>query len=47
MEGIWCLSPKEKLSEGQTDEIERVISQYEKWTDDQYVKEFISNDRCH
>ncbi|SCD19159.1 dihydrodipicolinate synthase/N-acetylneuraminate lyase [Proteiniphilum saccharofermentans] len=47
LKGIWCLSPKEKLSEGQADEIGRVISQYEKWTDDNYVKEFIANDRCH
>lgn len=44
---IRCLNPKEKLSDGQTDEIKRVTSQYKKWTDDDYVKEFIANDRCH
>lgn len=47
LKGIWCLNPKERLSEGQTDEIERVISQYRKWTDDDYVKEFIAKDRCY
>ncbi|WP_019540180.1 dihydrodipicolinate synthase family protein [Proteiniphilum acetatigenes] len=47
LKGIWCLNPKEKLSEGQIVEIERVISQYKKWTDDDYVKEFIANDICH
>ncbi len=46
LKGVWCLNPKEKLSEGQADEIGRVISQYKKWTDDEYVKEFISVDRC-
>lgn len=46
LKGIWCLSPKEKLSEGQGEEIGRVISQYKKWTDDDFVKEFIANDRC-
>lgn len=47
LKGIWCLNPKEKLSEDQIVEIERVISQYKKWVDDDYVKEFIDNDRCH
>jgi len=47
LRGIWCLSPKEKLSDGQVEQIERVISQYGKWTDDEYVKEFIANDKCH
>lgn len=46
LNGIWCLNPKEKLSEGQVDEIERIISQYQKWTDDEYVKKFIANDIC-
>lgn len=45
MEGTWCLNPTEKLSEGQWEELDRVISQYKKWTDDEYVKEFIENDR--
>ncbi|MDR2915922.1 MAG: dihydrodipicolinate synthase family protein [Tannerella sp.] len=47
LKGIWCLNPKEKLSEGQAGEIDRVISQYQKWTDDDYVKEFIKKDDNH
>lgn len=47
LKGIWCLSPKEKLSEGQAGEIDRVISQYKKWIDDDYVKKFIEKDDNH
>lgn len=45
MEGIQCLSPTEKLSNGQAEELDRVVSQYEKWVDDDYVKEFIEKDK--
>jgi dihydrodipicolinate synthase/N-acetylneuraminate lyase len=44
LNGIWCLNPKDKLSDGQSEEIDRVISQYKKRTDDDYVKEFIEKD---
>lgn len=44
LKGVWCLSPKERLSDGQSDEISRVIAQYPDLTDDDYVKEFIIRD---
>lgn len=46
MEGTWCLNPMEKLSEGQVAELDRVVAQYEQWTDDGYVKEFILKDNA-
>lgn len=45
LKNICCLSPKEKLSEGQADEISRVIQQHSKWVDDDYVKAFIEKDK--
>jgi dihydrodipicolinate synthase/N-acetylneuraminate lyase len=37
MRGIWCLDPAEGLSEGQADEIDRVIQQHPELTDDDFV----------
>jgi len=45
MKGIWCLNPREKLSEGQLEELDRVTDQYKQWTDDDYVKQFIDTDK--
>ncbi|MGH9611050.1 MAG: dihydrodipicolinate synthase family protein [Bryobacteraceae bacterium] len=39
MQGRWCLNPKEDLSPGQMDEIERVIASYPHLVDDDFVKE--------
>jgi len=44
MKGIWCLSPEEKLSAGQSEEIDRIYAQYPYLTDDAFVKEFLSGD---
>jgi len=44
LEGIWCLSPEEKLSPGQSSEIDRVYNMYPQLTDDAFVKEFIAKD---
>lgn len=44
LKGIWCLSPKENLSEGQIDEIDRVIDNYPYLVDDDYVKKFLVKD---
>ncbi len=44
MDGVWCLNPNERLSPGQTEELDRVTAQYKQWTDDEYVKEFILSD---
>lgn len=45
LKGIWCLSPGERLSEGQSRELDRISSQYTRWTDDEYVRKFIANDK--
>ena len=39
MEGRWCLNPKEDLSKGQMEEIDRVIAAYPHLVDDEFVKE--------
>jgi len=41
LEGRWCLNPKEQLSRGQMEEIDRVIQSYPEYTDDNFVKEFL------
>jgi len=38
MEGIWCLNPDEKLSEGQAAEIDRIYEAYPELTDDEFVR---------
>lgn len=39
MRGIWCLDPKESLSGGQKDEIDRVLREYPELADDDFVAE--------
>lgn len=39
LEGIWCLDPKETLSPGQREEIDRVCHAYPELNDDQFVRE--------
>ncbi len=41
LEGTWCLDPKETLSPGQTEEIERVCRMYPHLTDDAFVAEHL------
>jgi dihydrodipicolinate synthase/N-acetylneuraminate lyase len=38
-DGIWCLDPKEGLSPGQVEELERVRSDYPHLTDDEFVRQ--------
>jgi hypothetical protein len=38
LEGIWCLDPKEGLSPGQSEEIDRVYRQYPHLNDDAFVR---------
>jgi dihydrodipicolinate synthase/N-acetylneuraminate lyase len=45
LEGLWCLNPKEKLSPGQQQEIDRVIQSYPEYTDDNFVSRFLSNSK--
>ena len=39
MRGIWCLDPREGLSPGQSDEIDRVLRSYPWLSDDDFVRE--------
>jgi len=41
LDGTWCLDPKETLSPGQAEEIDRVWDAYPRLTDDEYIAE------CH
>jgi hypothetical protein len=47
LEGRWCLNPKEELSNGQTEEIDRIYKMYPNNTDDAFVKEFLMKDKKH
>ena len=38
LEGIWCLDPKEALSPGQAEEIDRVYAMYPDLNDDVFVR---------
>jgi hypothetical protein len=38
LEGIWCLDPEEKLSQGQVEEIDRVYRTYPHLNDDVFVR---------
>jgi len=42
LEGIWCLDPKETLSPGQREEIDRVIREHADLADDAFVRENLS-----
>lgn len=42
MEGTWCLSPEEKLSPGQAEEIDRIYKMYPQLTDDEFARQFSS-----
>lgn len=39
MEGRWCLNPREDLSKGQMEEIDRVVAAYPHLVDDEFIKE--------
>lgn len=41
MEGTWCLSSRERLSDGQIEEIDRICGQYPQYTDDEFVTRFL------
>lgn len=45
LEGRWCLDPKEEVSPGQLEEIDRVYKMYAHHTDDEFVKEFHERDK--
>ena len=41
LDGRWCLDPREDLSPGQADEIDRVCAAYPHLTDDAFVAEHL------
>lgn len=41
IKGRWCLNPKEELSPGQMNEIDRVLALYPHLSDDEFVKEHL------
>ncbi len=45
LEGRWCLNPKEELSDGQMEEIDRVCKAYPHLIDDQFVKDLILSEK--
>ena len=44
MRGTWCLNPKETLSPGQAEEIDRVHRMYPALNDDAFVRDFLAHD---
>ena len=44
MKGTWCLNPKEVLSEGQAELIDRLWKSYPEVADDDFVKEFLAGE---
>jgi hypothetical protein len=42
LEGIWCLDPRETLSPGQAEEIDRVYREHADLADDAFVRENLS-----
>src|SRR5699024_4407307 len=42
LEGRWCLNPGEQLSPGQKEEIDRIYNSYPRLNDDDFVKEFLT-----
>ncbi len=41
MAGTWCLDPRERLSDGQSAEIDRILRSYPELNDDQFVAEHL------
>ncbi|HET6880723.1 MAG TPA: dihydrodipicolinate synthase family protein [Pirellulales bacterium] len=39
LEGVWCLDPRQTLSPGQAEEIDRVMRVYAEWFDGDFVRE--------
>lgn len=46
LKGTWCLNPEEVLSEGQSEEIDRIYKMYPHLNDDAFVKEFLKRHNC-
>ena len=44
IDGIWCLNPEEKLSPGQSAELDRISREYPELMDDTFVENFLIKD---
>ena len=44
LEGRWCLNPREVLSPGQVEEIDRICRSYSSYTDDEFVRKFLETE---
>ena len=44
LEGTWAINPKEHLSEGQTEEIDRVYAYYPSLTDDEFARQVLAGE---
>lgn len=47
LEGTWCLNPDEKMSQGQSGEIDRIYNDYPELTDDDFVKSLLEKEMNH
>lgn len=45
LKGNWCLNPDEVLSEGQSEELDRILAAYPHLTDDEFVREYLAGIR--
>lgn len=45
LQGRWCLNPKEELSDGQLEEINRVYENYPHLNDDEFVNQFLHKEK--
>jgi hypothetical protein len=43
LKGNWCLNPNEVLSEGQSEELDRILEAYPHLTDDDFVREYLAS----
>ncbi len=46
IKGIWCLNPDEVLSEGQSEELDRIYNMYPNLNDDVFVTDFLKRYEC-
>lgn len=45
LDGRWCLNAEEELSAGQMEEIDRIYKDYPEFTDDDFVKQFMKDEK--
>lgn len=45
LEGTWCLNPKEEMSTGQAEELDRIQLNYPELNDDEFVRKFLAEEK--